>query len=84
MRVKCLAQEHNTMTRPGLEPALTTRPPRLFHVEVCIGSTVVTISVKFYTDLLFRSLSQKILAGLIKLVTELVFLPLFSFDIQDT
>ena len=36
MRVKCLAQEHNTMTRPGLEPgtpdpessALTTRPPR--------------------------------------------------------
>ena len=36
-RVKCLAQEHNTMTRPGLEPgrldtessALTTRPPRL-------------------------------------------------------
>ena len=34
MRVKCLAQEHNTMTRPGLEPgpehpeisALTTRP----------------------------------------------------------
>ena len=20
MRVKCLAQEHNTMTRPGLEP----------------------------------------------------------------
>ena len=37
MRVKCLAQEHNTMTPPGLEPgpqdpessALTTRPPRL-------------------------------------------------------
>ena len=37
MRVKCLSQEHNTMTRPGLEPgtlypessALTTRPPRL-------------------------------------------------------
>ena len=37
MRVKCLAQEHNTMTRPGLEPgpldpessALTTRPPPL-------------------------------------------------------
>ena len=34
MRVKCLAQEHNTMTRPGLEPGtlnpessmLTTRP----------------------------------------------------------
>ena len=37
MRVKCLAQEHNTMTRPRLEPgpldpessALTTMPPRL-------------------------------------------------------
>ena len=38
MRVKCLAQEHNAMTRPGLEPgpfdlessALEfTRPPRL-------------------------------------------------------
>ena len=37
MRVKCLAQEHNTVTRPGLEPgpfdpessALTIRPPRL-------------------------------------------------------
>ena len=37
MRVKNLAQEHNAMTRPGLEPepldpesrALTTRPPRL-------------------------------------------------------
>ena len=37
MRVKCLAQEHNTMTWPGLEPgpldpessAVTTRPPRL-------------------------------------------------------
>ena len=36
VRVKCLAQEHNTMTRPGLEPgppdlessALTTKPPR--------------------------------------------------------
>ena len=40
MRVKCLAQEHNTMTRPGLElgpldpetSALTTRPSRLVHV----------------------------------------------------
>ena len=37
MRVKCFAQEHITMTRPGLEPgpldpdssALTTKPPRL-------------------------------------------------------
>ena len=37
VKVKCLAQEHNTMTRPGLEPgpldpessALTARPQRL-------------------------------------------------------
>ena len=37
MRVKCLAQKHNTITRLGLEPgpldqesnALTIRPPRL-------------------------------------------------------
>ena len=42
MRVKCLAQEHKTMTRPGLEPgpldpessALTTRPLRLPSYEV--------------------------------------------------
>ena len=41
MRVKCLAQEHNTMTRLVLEPgpldpessALTTRPPRLFIIH---------------------------------------------------
>ena len=39
LRVKCLAQEHNTMSRPVLEPrpltpessALTMRPPRLPH-----------------------------------------------------
>ena len=37
MRIKCFAQEHNTMARPGLETgpldaessALTSRPPRL-------------------------------------------------------
>ena len=37
MRVKCLAQEHKAVPRPGLEPrpldpessALTIRPPRL-------------------------------------------------------
>ena len=36
VKVKCLVQEHNTMTRPGLEPgsldpessALTNRPPQ--------------------------------------------------------
>ena len=41
VRVKCLAQEHNTMSRPGLEPgplypemsALTMRPPRLPHQQ---------------------------------------------------
>ena len=41
MRVKCLAQEHNTMPRLVLEPgpldpessALTTRPPRLFIIH---------------------------------------------------
>ena len=42
MRVKCLAQEHNTMSRPGLKPgtldpessALTTRLPRLHNFMV--------------------------------------------------
>ena len=42
MRVKCLAQEHNTMTRPGLEPGpldpesstLTTRPPIKTFVKI--------------------------------------------------
>ena len=47
MRVKCLAQEHNTMTRPGLEPGpfdpefsmLTIRPLRLppFHMIISIS-----------------------------------------------
>ena len=40
MGVKCLAQEHNAVPRPGLEPgpsdpessALTIRPPRQFSV----------------------------------------------------
>ena len=40
MRVRCLAQEHNTLTRPGLElgtfdpesSALTIRPPHLSRV----------------------------------------------------
>ena len=27
VRVKCLAQEHNTMTRPGLKPDLSIRSP---------------------------------------------------------
>ena len=46
MRVKCLAQEHNTMTRPGLEPgpldpessALTAKPPRLpLSIVYCVS-----------------------------------------------
>ena len=43
VRVKCLAQEHNTMSRLGLEPgalapessAQTMRPPRLPHDQTC-------------------------------------------------
>ena len=54
MRVKCLAQEHNTMARPGLEPgplepesgALATRPPLLKK-----SSTV--ISVGLYINFVF-------------------------------
>ena len=42
MGVKCLAQEHNTVPRPGLEPgpsdpessALTIRPPRTYNVSI--------------------------------------------------
>ena len=41
MRVNCLAQEHNAVPQPGLEPgspdpessALTIRPPRLPHID---------------------------------------------------
>ena len=57
MRVKCLAQEHNRVPRPGIEPglldqefrALTIRPPRvwgkhkiLVHVTQCITPPVYT------------------------------------------
>ena len=42
VRVKCLDQEHNTVTQPGLEPvpfdpestALTTRPAHLRHITI--------------------------------------------------
>ena len=42
MRVKCLAQEHNAVPRPGLEPgppnpessALTINPPRLTFTNI--------------------------------------------------
>ena len=54
VRVKCLAQEHNTMTRPGLEPgpldpessALTTRPLHLSQVtkfEISISAQLMFI-----------------------------------------
>ena len=44
MRVKCLAQEHNTVTRPGLEPgpfdtessSVTIRPPHLHSLQSII------------------------------------------------
>ena len=50
VRVKCLAQEHNTMTQPGLEPRpvdpesseLTTRPPHLPLVSVVVGINCVS------------------------------------------
>ena len=46
MRVKCLAQEHNAVLWPGLEPgpfdpessALTIRPPRLPHSLLLLHS----------------------------------------------
>ena len=53
MRVKCLAQELNTMTRPGLEPgpldpescALAIRPPCLSTDG--IGKNVALLSFSF-------------------------------------
>ena len=64
MRVNCLAQEHNTMTRPGLEPrtldpessALTTRPPHLPCVAVkedLIFVSVLLLSLKAKTIIEF-------------------------------
>ena len=46
MKVKCLAQEHNAVPRPGLEPgppnpessALTIRPPRLPQATIIINN----------------------------------------------
>ena len=59
MRVKYLAEEHNTMTRPGLEPGtlnpksspLTIRQPRLPHllgylpVCLCVFCIVYTFNL---------------------------------------
>ena len=65
VRVKCLAQEHNTMSRPGLEPGalapksntLTMRPPRLHvHKELADGIAgfhVTSSSSKIQTFLIY-------------------------------
>ena len=56
MGVKCLAQEHNAVLRPGLEPgtsdpessALTIRPPRLPRktlIYTLMGPDLVILSV---------------------------------------
>ena len=57
MRVKCLAQKHNTMTQPGLEPrhldpessALTSRLPHLSLIMVYDSKKKTT--TKNQTDL---------------------------------
>ena len=55
MRIKCLAQEHNTMPRPGLEPgpvepessALTTRPSRLPLILVPVSLVLLIKNVSY-------------------------------------
>ena len=67
MRVKCLAQEHNTMTRPGLEPGpldpkssvLTVRPPLLpprdYHGRLIPKAVVTPLRIQRYGRLLLGS-----------------------------
>ena len=67
MGVKCLAQEHNVVPRPWLEPgpfdpessALTTRPPRLpsglFERELNRGFTVCKVDVFFVKSIFDRT-----------------------------
>ena len=51
MAVKCLAQEHNTVPQPGLEPgpfnpessALTIRPPRLPQLLITVDHVASVI-----------------------------------------
>ena len=58
MRVKCLAQEHNTMTRPWLEPGpldpesstLTTRPPCL---PTLVDKHTVFTHDRYFTTCIF-------------------------------
>ena len=73
MRTKCLAQEHNTMTRPGLEPGpldpessvLTTRPPhlpRIYNTVAIIVYTLVINRVSGWGQLRLKGLGHSILA----------------------
>ena len=55
MAVKCLAQEHTTVPRPGLDPgpfdpessALTIRPPRLPYISI-VRTSYGKVSVDEY------------------------------------
>ena len=63
MGVKCLAQEHNTVPRPGLEPgsfdpessALTIRPPRLPDEVLRAKQNVLVIISVRYMGVLFHT-----------------------------
>ena len=75
MRIKCLAQEHNTMTRPGLEPgplepefsALTTRPSRLplILVPVSLVLLIKNLSYSKFVIEMFPYLDLAILHNII-------------------
>ena len=64
MRVKCLAQEHNTITWPRLEPgpldpessALTTKPPRLPHLSQILIKKDYEIKIKIIKVILITSI----------------------------
>ena len=64
MRVKCLAQGHNTMSPAGLEPtplgpetsALTMRPPRL-HSLLSTEEILLSFSCDTFMDLAFGLLT---------------------------
>ena len=64
MRVKCLAQEHNVVPRPGLEPglpdpessALTIRPPRLPNIEQKPGQNKNILILDCNSSTIFRFL----------------------------
>ena len=67
MRVKCLAQEHNTMTWPWLEPgpldpepsALTTWPPQSSLTEVsCVWFCISEVITVLVSDPIFAKLAE--------------------------